>query len=106
MLVCTIMVSYLIINQEISGFEDDKCSVVIPYKGVKILDISALKDLKSLHFTGDNILDFSTIFPEYDTLHIKPTVLNHRALRDYSCETILWNNWKFKDIEPLDEYNK
>lgn len=92
-----------------SGFSDfcaEKCWVLTPEANSKILKLSNPKDLRDLKLKKDNMLDYDIIFPEYDAVYIKPNILNHSIFRDYDCETILWNKWKFEDIILLDKYNK
>jgi hypothetical protein len=89
--------------------EEKQKWVLIPTDDSKILHLETKKDLMEVEvYKTDSELyktiNYEDIFGEYDAVHASGSMLSREPFRFWDRESILWNNWKFKDVVRLKDF--
>lgn len=49
-------------------------------------------------------IDYISVFEHYDALHVTSNGIKYNEFREWDCESVLWDNWKFADCIKLKDY--
>lgn len=83
--------------------------VLLPSENSKVLHLETKKDLMKVEVkeTSSGLhktINYEDIFDYYDAVHISGSMLSREPFYFWDCESLIWNNWKFRDVIKLNEY--
>lgn len=85
--------------------------VLLPEDDADVLHLETKKDLMRVEVKDTDsglhkTINYEQVFEKYDAVHVYGSMLSRSPFSLWDVESTLWNNWRFRDVIRLSEFNR